>query len=297
MQTEALYHRRLGLFSTVEVRPRRQQPSPLPPQSLLPGTQCRRWRMRWWLLHRISAKKGNDKLEETLQDISMHAIHSSTLQRTLEPTFIIFGSTKGQGTPHKSRNGLFEFSLNRDKFRRFYRIVGKQKKKQKKKTKTKASSKMLTPIGSQPRASDFTVLHATIWANSFICWKSQPFSHALLIQKIPKSMNQQSTNIYKDPKQIHILSGQQKEITSFFNFSVLEQWQPLLWFLVMTDIQDDWSHGHLIADQRWLQRFSSSKLDFWVFWCMVKSDLTKIIFLLHMAQIPKILTNKVTLTH
>ena len=43
---------------------------------------------------------------------------------------------------------------------------------------------MLPPLGSEPRTSDFTALHATIWANSPICWKSQTFrslcSHSLL---------------------------------------------------------------------------------------------------------------------
>ena len=43
---------------------------------------------------------------------------------------------------------------------------------------------MLPPMGSEPRVSDFTALHATIWANS-ISWKSLAFRslyiHALLI--------------------------------------------------------------------------------------------------------------------
>ena len=39
----------------------------------------------------------------------------------------------------------------------FYRTTRKQ---------TKSSSKMLPPVGVEPRASDFNVLHATVWANS-----------------------------------------------------------------------------------------------------------------------------------
>ena len=44
---------------------------------------------------------------------------------------------------------------------------------------------MLSPLRSEPKASDFTALYATAWVNSPISWKSQPFrflcSHALLI--------------------------------------------------------------------------------------------------------------------
>ena len=32
--------------------------------------------------------------------------------------------------------------------------------------KKKSSSKILPPLGSEPRSSDFTALHAIIWANS-----------------------------------------------------------------------------------------------------------------------------------
>ena len=49
--------------------------------------------------------------------------------------------------------------------------------------KQKSSNKMLPPLGRELRASDFTALHATIWANYPICWKTQPFwSFALLGQ-------------------------------------------------------------------------------------------------------------------
>ena len=86
---------------------------------------------------------------------------------------------------------LIEFSINRDEFCRIYRIRKKQKKN--------SNSKMLTPLGSEPRASDFITLYATIWVNFPICWKSQPFrslySYALLIPIFSESKNQQSMNI------------------------------------------------------------------------------------------------------
>ena len=43
------------------------------------------------------------------------------------------------------------------------------------KTKKQSSSKMLRPLGSEPRTSDFTALHATIRANYPFCWKSHTF--------------------------------------------------------------------------------------------------------------------------
>ena len=53
---------------------------------------------------------------------------------------------------------------------------------------------MLPTLGSEPRAYDFTALHATIWAIFPVCWKSEAFrslySHALLIPKTSKSKNQ-----------------------------------------------------------------------------------------------------------
>ena len=49
---------------------------------------------------------------------------------------------------------------------RFYRIMRELKK---------SSGKMLPPVGSEPRHSDFHVLHATAWANFPICLKDQPF--------------------------------------------------------------------------------------------------------------------------
>ena len=53
---------------------------------------------------------------------------------------------------------------------------------------------MLPALGSELRASDFTALHATAWANSPIYWKFQPLrslcSHASLIKKMSKSNNQ-----------------------------------------------------------------------------------------------------------
>ena len=71
-----------------------------------------------------------------------------------------------------------EFSLNRDAFCRFYRITRKEKK---------SSSKMLPPPGSEPRASDCTALHANIWANSPICWKSQASQMVMLEWKVTLS--------------------------------------------------------------------------------------------------------------
>ena len=48
---------------------------------------------------------------------------------------------------------------------------------------------MLPPLGSEPRASDFTAPHATAWANFPIDWKYQP-GRALLIPKKFKYKNQ-----------------------------------------------------------------------------------------------------------
>ena len=58
---------------------------------------------------------------------------------------------------------------------------------------------MLHQLGSEPMDSDFTALHATIWANSPICQKSQPLRSWLVMlywfQKFSKFKNQQSMNI------------------------------------------------------------------------------------------------------
>ena len=71
-----------------------------------------------------------------------------------------------------------------------------------KKNPTKYSSKLLPSLGSEPRASDFTALCATISANSPICWMSQPFrslySHTLLIPKHFLSPRINRAWIYKD---------------------------------------------------------------------------------------------------
>ena len=65
------------------------------------------------------------------------------------------------------------------RFCRLHRITGELRK---------SSSKMLSPLGSEPRASAVTAQHAIIWDNSPIFWKSQPFrslcSHALFIPEL-----------------------------------------------------------------------------------------------------------------
>ena len=67
-----------------------------------------------------------------------------------------------------SHSGFSVIGFRFYRFFRFYRITRELRK---------SSSKMLPPLGSEPRASDFTALHATIWAISPICWKSLPFGY------------------------------------------------------------------------------------------------------------------------
>ena len=84
-----------------------------------------------------------------------------------------------------------EFSLNRDES-----TESRENKKN--------STKMLPALASEPRTSDFTALHATIWADPPICWQSQPFrslcSHALLIPKYFLFAKINRAWIYKDLK-------------------------------------------------------------------------------------------------